>query len=835
MERGEEKRREGGLDELLPPSHGPPQHRSQGIPGELPQDRPSLRQPQLSLSHQEDEQEAGDKEEEESQRTEGQFDGVLDEDTVAEGLHKLGRSAPGIEYVYLNLSLSGRELSDINILSRYIHLQKLELSYNKINDLSCISHMPYLLELNASNNELTTYFVFKPPKNLKEVDFSHNQIPKMQDLSAYQSLTKLLLDFNNIEEIRGLEKCHSLTHLSLSHNRLSAISGLEDLPIRILNLSSNQIEKVTGLNSLKTLQKLDLSSNKITRLEGLEGHDLLEMINLEDNQIAELRELECIEDLPLLRVLNLLKNPVQEQTDYWLFVIFMLLQLTELDLKKVSVEEKVAAVNKYDPPPEVVAAKDHMTHIMYSMLQPQRIFDSTLPSLDAPYPMLVLVGPLACGKRELTHKICRQFNNYFRYGPCHTTRAAYFGEENRLDYYFISQEAFDKMVNTGKFIATYKYSGYYYGLGRNTVESIAREGLATCVHFEIEGMHSLKNTYFKPRYILLVPTNKEKYEGHLRRKGLFSRPEIEEAVSRVDMYIKINQDIPGYFDAVVNTDDSDEAFTELSSLVKAYLGLEPPAVFDSIQDLRSRAGAGSRTQLLQEQRLSPGGVITGTTRSSSVNEFWDSSAKNYPGSFSDKVAAQLGSVEEASLQRRRSAVRQALSGKAPSAYVQLFQRGLAVTPEPSSSRQQFLEPTIHSSLLPDGRNITQDQSFALTNPESRKSKVKKTIKGSRESGPASGRFLISAGAPAAEGLPIWTPVPHSHLTEDAKAEHQDPRGAENGVDRLKETEIPSDNLQRKYSKSKAGSSHVPQLITWPGSHSKPVLPPIPSGRKRTNP
>ncbi|NXS54512.1 LRGUK protein, partial [Brachypteracias leptosomus] len=480
-------------------------------------------------------------------------DGVLDEDTVAEGLHKLGRSASGLEYVYLHLSLPGHELHDINILSGYVHLQKLELSYNKINDLSCVSHMPYLLELNASNNELTTYFDFEPPKNLKEVDFSYNQIPKMQDLSAYQSLTKLLLDFNNIEEIRGLEKCHSLAHLSLSHNRLTAITGLENLPLRTLNLGSNQLEKISGLDSLKSLQKLDLSSNKIRSLEGLEEHDALEMINLEDNQIAELQELGWIKELPLLRVLNLLKNPLQEQTDYWLLVVFTLLQLTELDLKKISVEEKVAAVNKYDPPPEVIAAKDHMTHVMYSMLQPQRVLDSTLPSLDAPYPMLVLAGPVACGKRELTHKICRQFNNFFRYGPCHTTRAAYFGEENRLDYYFLSQEAFDKMVNTGKFIATYKYSGYYYGLGRDTVESIAREGLATCVHLEIEGVRSLKKTYFKPRCILVVPMNKEKYEGHLRRKGLFSRSEIEEAVSRVDMYIRISQDLPGYFDAVVYT------------------------------------------------------------------------------------------------------------------------------------------------------------------------------------------------------------------------------------------------------------------------------------------
>ncbi|NWU14625.1 LRGUK protein, partial [Cephalopterus ornatus] len=335
----------------------------------------------------------------------------------------------------------------------------------------------------------------------------------------------------------------------------------------------NQIEKATGLESLKMLQKLDLSSNKITSLRGLEQHDLLETINLEDNQVAELPELEWIEDLPLLRAVNLLKNPLQEQADYWLSAIFTLPQLTELDLKKISVEEKVAAVNKYDPPPEVVAAQDHRTQVIFHMMQPQRVLHSTLPGLDAAYPMLVLVGPVSCGKRELTHKICRQFNNFFRYGPCHTTRRAYFGEENRLDYYFISPEAFEEMVNTGKFIATYKYSGYCYGLGRDTVESIAREGLGTCVHLEIEGVRSLKCTYFKPRYILVVPTDKENYKEHLRRTGLFSRPEIEEAVSRVDMYLKISQDFPGYFDAVINTDDLDEAFTELSLLMKMFLDL----------------------------------------------------------------------------------------------------------------------------------------------------------------------------------------------------------------------------------------------------------------------
>ncbi|KAM6220865.1 leucine-rich repeat and guanylate kinase domain-containing protein-like [Rhynchocyon petersi] len=380
---------------------------------------------------------------------EEEFDGILREEVVAEALHKLGSSGCGTGQVYLNLTLSGCDLIDISILCGYVHLEKLDLSVNKIEDVSCVSYMPYLLEVNASKNKLTTSFNFKPPNNLKKADFSCNQISEMSDLSAYQALTKLILDSNEIEEIKGLEGCSNLTHLSLAQNKITTVSGLSALPIKILCLRSNQIEKITGLEDLKALQDLDLSNNQITSLQGLENHDLLEVLNLEDNKIAELREIEHIENLPLLRVLSLLRNPIQEKSDYWLFAIFMLLRLTDLDHKKIKVEEKVSAVNKYDPPPELIAAQDHLTHVMNSMMQPQRIFDSTLPSLDAPYPMLILAGPQACGKRELAHRLCRQFSTYFRYGACHTTRPPYFGEGERVDYHFISQEVYDEMLTMG--------------------------------------------------------------------------------------------------------------------------------------------------------------------------------------------------------------------------------------------------------------------------------------------------------------------------------------------------------------------------------------------------
>ncbi|XP_037369322.1 leucine-rich repeat and guanylate kinase domain-containing protein isoform X2 [Talpa occidentalis] len=545
------------------------------------------------------------------------LDGILREEEVAKALHQLGRSGSGTEQVYLNLSLPGCDLTDISILSGYVHLQKLDLSVNRIEDLSCVSCMPYLLELNASHNKLTTFFNFKPPKNLKKVDFSCNQISEMCDLSAYQALTKLILDNNEIEEISGLEQCCSLAHLSLAQNKIKAIGGLHALPLKTLCLRNNQIEKITGLEELRVLQLVDLSCNEISSLQGLENHEFLEIINLENNKIAELNEIEYIEHLPLLRVLNLLGNPIQEKSDYWFFVIFMLLRLTELDQKKITVEEKVAAVNIYDPPPEVVAVRDHLTHVVNSVMQPQKIFDSTLPSLDAPYPMLILAGPQACGKRELAHRLCRQFNTYFRYGACHTTRPPYFGEGDRVDYHFISQEVFDEMLNMGKFILTFNYGNHNYGLNRDTVEGIARDGLASCIHMEIEGVRSLKYSYFEPRYIMVVPMNKKKYEGYLRRKGLFSRVEIEFAVSRVDLYIKINQTFPGFFDAVINADDLDVAYQHLSQLVREYLGL-------SEETANTLAPT---TDILPPQLKSANSSKSPT--SSNSGDFMDSTDRNY--------------------------------------------------------------------------------------------------------------------------------------------------------------------------------------------------------------
>ncbi|XP_035002892.1 leucine-rich repeat and guanylate kinase domain-containing protein isoform X1 [Hippoglossus stenolepis] len=704
--------------------------------------------------------------------------GVLTAEVVSSSVTQLRRVGTGLQHLYHQLSLPNHNLSDISILCNFVHLQKLELPHNKIKDLSCLSHMPYLVVLDASHNQVSNFFGFQPPKNLKEVNFSHNRMTEMKDLSAYTSLSKLDLDHNSFSEVSGLEKCCKLAHLSLACNKISRIHGLDNLPLSHLCLRGNQLERIEGLENLKSLQVLDLSLNSLSSLSGLQNLHLLGSVNLEKNLICEIQECKHIHDLFLLRELNLLQNPVQEQRDYRLSVVYLLQHLTLLDQEKVTAREKVASVNKYDPPMDVVAARDHMTHLLYQLMQPQLLYDSTLPSADSPYPMLVLTGPQGCGKRELAHRLCQDFNEYFGYGICHTTREPYFGEENGIDYHFVTEEDFQNMIHMGKFMQTLRYGGHSFGLSRDAIEDVAREGLACCVHVELEGVFSLKNSSFEPRYILLIPTQEEKYRGHLRGRGLYTPEQIDMAASRLELYTNTNRQRPGFFDEVIPCDDWEETYPALRLAVKEYLLLEEQ---EGEPDSTAPPGNIPTGHEPDEKPASPplgSGSGTLTSLLASALDPSDPSYRNHIAKIQAELTPQKSAAELASIRRREQLVREAIVGKSPGVYSQLFKS----SPQTAPSPQQSHDPGAHFS-----EDHSPDESQAS----------------SSLSVPSSAGALIGSVAP------LNTSVP-GHASETLKdpapdAPHPD-------------TDQPAEDVS-------------PSSDRRPGSNIKPILPPIPTGRK----
>ncbi|XP_057711871.1 leucine-rich repeat and guanylate kinase domain-containing protein isoform X1 [Corythoichthys intestinalis] len=611
---------------------------------------------------------------------------VLSAGVVSNCVAQLGCFGTGLHHPYFHLALPGRKLGDISILCKYVHLQKLELSNNRITDLSCVSHMPFLVILDVSYNEISQFFGFEAPKNLKEVNLSHNYLTQMKDMSAYEALVSLDLDHNQLTQIHGLEKCCKLTRLSVAHNRIANITGLERVPLTYLNLRGNLLTSTEGLENLRRLQVLDLCLNQISSLSGLNNLHLLGSINLEKNQVSEIEECKHIHHLLLLRDLNLFGNPVQKQPEYRLSVVFLLQHLTMLDQEQVTVEEKVFSINKYDPPMEVVAARDHMTQLMYHLMQPQLLYDTTLPSNDAPYPMLVLTGPQGCGKRQMAYRLCKEFDEYFAYGISHTTREPYMGEKNCSDYHFVSKEEFECLEQRGVFVQTVTHGGHRYGLSRDAIEDVAREGLACCVQMELEGVLSLKKSIFEPRYILIVPTMADNYRAALRTRNRYTDAQMDAVVSRIELYTNFNRRRPNFFDNVIRCDYWDKAYQVLQRVVRNYLLLDKREECESELPAKQRRSDSSATSL-------PAAVLDPP----------QPLYRNYSNKTLQQLFPHKTPTELVSICRQEQPVREAVMGRSPGVYSWLIRSS-------SDESQGHSADTIKGDKLPDQLGVGRPRS-----------------------------------------------------------------------------------------------------------------------------
>lgn len=80
--------------------------------------------------------------------------------------------------------------------------------------------------------------------------------------------------------------------------------------------------------------------------------------------------------------------------------------------------------------------------------------------------IFVLVGESASGKSTI-EKLVQERESSFSKVVSYTTRPARDGEADGVDYHFISDREFEKMVKENAFIESAKYRGWNYGSARN--------------------------------------------------------------------------------------------------------------------------------------------------------------------------------------------------------------------------------------------------------------------------------------------------------------------------------------------------------------------------------
>jgi guanylate kinase len=81
---------------------------------------------------------------------------------------------------------------------------------------------------------------------------------------------------------------------------------------------------------------------------------------------------------------------------------------------------------------------------------------------------LVLVGKAAAGKDHLRKRLIERG---FKFGVSCTTRPPRVGEQNGKDYFFLSEDQFLGLINSGDMIEYQQFNGWFYGLTREEFEN----------------------------------------------------------------------------------------------------------------------------------------------------------------------------------------------------------------------------------------------------------------------------------------------------------------------------------------------------------------------------
>ena len=173
--------------------------------------------------------------------------------------------------------------------------------------------------------------------------------------------------------------------------------------------------------------------------------------------------------------------------------------------------------------------------------------------------IFVISGPSGVGKSTIINNLDRQDELYFSIS--YTTRPIRDDESEGIDYYFICDDEFNKMIDQEKFVEHEEYGGYMYGTARSEISKLSSYS-ALVLDLEVNGATNILKEYMNSVGIFIDINNTE-LENRLKSRGHEDETFIKTRINLADK----QRDQKGQFEYYILNEEISTTVNEINDII----------------------------------------------------------------------------------------------------------------------------------------------------------------------------------------------------------------------------------------------------------------------------
>ena len=176
--------------------------------------------------------------------------------------------------------------------------------------------------------------------------------------------------------------------------------------------------------------------------------------------------------------------------------------------------------------------------------------------------LFIISAPSGAGKSTIAKRIYEL--GLARLSISHTTRQPRLGEKDGEQYFFVSQEKFISMSESGEFLEWAKVFGHFYGTATQTVQEARQNGENMILEIDWQGALQVRQKITDVVSIYICPPSLADLQKRLELRGQDSPEVIRDRMAQAQTEMTHKDD----FDYAIINDNLENTVREVSDIFR---------------------------------------------------------------------------------------------------------------------------------------------------------------------------------------------------------------------------------------------------------------------------